>query len=95
MDYLFGVSFNCHVNGEDLGGAEECCDVAYVSNDKQKLIDLLEKDGLTMITEHEYVDACTDVGGNVNAVFVDQNDTGYEDYAVAVLINEPLCPTVI
>lgn len=94
MSYQYGVSFNCYVGGFELGGCDECNDIAFVGKDKEKLIAHTEAcdDGcpLTYTTEHEYVGCGTTVGGDVIGVFLDVDGS-----ETAVLIEQPICPTVI
>lgn len=100
----YGVSFNCFVRPsseqyyEGIGGAEdEGTNISYVSNDKDKLIDYVNKSDesypLIYTTEHMFVGGDVEEGGKVHGVF-HQHD-GEEEYVVAILFENPNVPMVI
>ena len=95
MNFEFGVSFNCYVGRDVVGGADIACDISTVSNDREKLIaHTLNDNGLEFIytTDHEYVGGSTNVGGDVVGVFLDKDDT---EFIVAVLLTNPMVPDVV
>lgn len=97
MAYQYGVTFNCYVERDVLGGGDECSNVEWVSSSMDKLIAHTIKengDEFVFSTEHEYVGRETNVGGSIIGVFLE--DAGTDDeYAVAALIEWPTCPDVI
>lgn len=97
MSYQYGVSFNCYVGRDSVGGADECCDVAYVSNNYWKLIEhVIAENGneFSYKAEHELVNHESNVGGTVLGVFVEDADTD-DEFIVAVLIARPNTPEVV
>ena len=99
MSFKFGVSYNCEVDSDCVGGFDEgCSSLDMVGNDLDKVINYItnyEKDGdLICVREGGYIGKECSQGGKVVAYF------GYDDgcgdiYPTIVVFEDPTDLTVI
>lgn len=97
MKYDYGVSFNCQVERDDVGGGGEgWTSIDYVGNCLDRILTkACEDDSSYKVSyDHEYVGKNVNVGGKVVAVIIE--DYGDDDIGVvAVAFTEPCGPTVV
>ena len=99
VQYAFGVSFNCMVDSQVIGGGDDTTTLDFVGNDLEQLkATMLSRDMLTeklVLTEHAYIGRSCDIGeGTVVAVLAAAGKS-LEPEIVAVFFKDPPTPTVI